>query len=146
MARVFEYDEKGRKYVKDTKMGKRWRVKGLGKKVMTPKKESGKKVKGEKKRRFCPGTVGLQEIHKYQKSTGFLIRKLLFARWVGEIAQTPRGDLNCQVMALLALQEAAEAYAINVFKDTNLCAIHAKRVTLIPKDIQLAWMIQGGYD
>ena len=64
-------------------MGIRWRVKGLGKKVKAPKKESGKEVKGEKKKRtrFCPGTVALQEICKYEKSMGFLIRKLPFARW-----------------------------------------------------------------
>ena len=65
---------------------------------------------------------------------GFLIRKLPFARWVREITQAQRGNLNFQAMAL---QEAAETYIINLFKDTNLCAIHAKKVVLMTKDVQL---------
>nr|GEZ96290.1 histone H3-like centromeric protein CSE4 [Tanacetum cinerariifolium] len=78
------------------------------------------------------------EIRKYQKSTELLIRKLPFQRLVREIAQDFKTDLRFQSHAVLALQEAAEAYLVGLFEDTNLCAIHAKRVTIMPKDIQLA--------
>ena len=81
------------------------------------------------------------EIRKSQKSTGFLIRKLPFVRWVRQIAQAQWGDFCFQALALLALQKAAEAYAVNLFEDANLYTIHAKRVALIPKDIQLAQRI-----
>ena len=53
----------------------------------------GLKTEKRKKKRFCPGTVALQEIRKFQKTTGFLIRKLPFARWVRKHAQEQRGDL-----------------------------------------------------
>jgi len=59
--------------------------------------------------------VALREIRKYQKST----------------------DLRLQVSAILALQESAEAYLVGLFEDTNLCAIRAKRVTVMPKDMQV---------
>ena len=71
----------------------------------------------KKPHRFRPGTVALREIRKYQKSTELLIRKLQF-----------------QSSAVGALQEAAEAYLVGLFEDTNLCAIIAKRVTIMPKD------------
>lgn len=93
--------------------------------------------------RFKPGTVALREIRKYQKSTELLIRKLPFQRLVREIAQDFKTDLRFQGSAVLALQEAAEAYLVGLFEDTNLCAIHAKRVTIMPKDIQLARRIRG---
>ena len=89
------------------------------------------------------GTVALREIRKYQKSTDLLIRKLPFQRLVREIAQDFKTDLRFQSSAVLALQEAAEAYLVGLFEDTNLCAIHAKRVTIMPKDIQLARRIRG---
>ena len=93
--------------------------------------------------RFRPGTVALREIRKFQKSTDLLIRKLPFQRLVREIAQEYKSDLRFQSNAVLALQEAAEAYMVGLFEDTNLCAIHAKRVTIMPKDIQLARRIRG---
>ncbi|KAF2536583.1 hypothetical protein F2Q68_00022982 [Brassica cretica] len=93
--------------------------------------------------RFRPGTVALREIRKYQKSTELLIRKLPFQRLVREIAQDFKTDLRFQSSAVAALQEAAEAYLVGLFEDTNLCAIHAKRVTIMPKDIQLARRIRG---
>ena len=96
-----------------------------------------------KPRRYKPGTVALREIRKYQKSTELLIRKLPFQRLVREIAQDFKTDLRFQSTAILALQEAAEAYLIGLFEDTNLCAIHAKRITIMPKDIQLARRIRG---
>ena len=93
--------------------------------------------------RYRPGTVALREIRKYQKSTELLIRKLPFQRLGREIAQDFKTDLRFQSSAVLALQEAAEAYLVGLFEDTNLAAIHAKRVTIMPKDIQLARRIRG---
>ena len=97
----------------------------------------------KKRRRFRPGTVALREIRRYQKSTELLIRKLPFQRLVREIAQDFKTDLRFQGSAVLALQEASEAYLVGLFEDTNLCAIHAKRVTILPKDIQLSRRIRG---
>jgi histone H3 len=97
----------------------------------------------KKPHRYRPGTVALREIRKYQKSTELLIRKAPFQRLVREIAQDFKNDLRFQSTAVLALQEAAEAYLVGLFEDTNLCAIHAKRVTIMPKDIQLARRIRG---
>ena len=96
-----------------------------------------------KPHRFKPGTVALREIRKFQKSTDLLFRKLPFARLVYEIGQDFKTDLRFQSQAILALQEASEAYLVGLFEDTNLCAIHAKRVTIMPKDIQLARRIRG---
>ena len=93
--------------------------------------------------RFKPGTVSLREIRRYQKSTELLIRKLPFQRLVREIANETKSDLRFQSSAVLALQEAAEAYMVGLFEDTNLCAIHAKRVTIMPRDMQLAKRIRG---
>jgi len=95
------------------------------------------------KSRFRPGTIALREIRKYQKTTELLIRRLPFQRLVREISQDHRGDLRFQTQAVIALQEAAEAYLVGLFEDTNLCAIHAKRVTIMPKDMQLARRIRG---
>uniref|UniRef100_A0A8I5N9J9 Core Histone H2A/H2B/H3 domain-containing protein n=1 Tax=Papio anubis TaxID=9555 RepID=A0A8I5N9J9_PAPAN len=92
----------------------------------------------KKPHRYRPGTVALREIRRYQKSTELLIRKLPFQRLVREIAQDFKTDLRFQSSAVMALQEACEAYLVGLFEDTNLCAIHAKRVTIMPKDIQLA--------
>ncbi len=93
--------------------------------------------------RFRPGTVALREIRKYQKSTETLIRRLPFQRLVREISQDFRADLRYQSHAIAALQEAAEVYLTKLFEDTNLCAIHAGRVTIMPKDMQLARRIRG---
>ncbi|XP_061002278.1 uncharacterized protein LOC133059311 [Dama dama] len=97
----------------------------------------------KKPHRYRPGTVALREIRRYQKSTELLIRKLPFQRLVREIAQDFKTDLRFQSSAVMALQEACEAYLVGLFEDTNLCAIHAKRVTIMPKDIQLARRIRG---
>ncbi|KAM0869840.1 hypothetical protein ACQ4PT_040404 [Festuca glaucescens] len=85
----------------------------------------------KKPHRFRPGTVALREIRKYQKSTELLIRKLPFQRLVREIAQDFKTDLRFQSSAVSALHEAAEAYLVGLFEDTNLCAIHAKRFTIM---------------
>jgi histone H3 len=93
--------------------------------------------------RYHPGTVALREIRKYQKSTELLVRKLPFQRVVREIAQDFKTDLRHQGNALLALQASSEAFLTGIFEDANLIAIHAKRVTIKPKDIQLARRIRG---
>ena len=142
MVCVIEHIDKKR-YTQDMKTGRQWRVLEVKEKV----RERGKKVAdveetwNEKKRRFRPGTVALQEICKFQKSTSFLIRKLPFVRLVRKIAQEQWGDLGFQALVLLALQEVVEANIINLFEDANLCAIHTKHVTLMPKEIQLAHSI-----
>lgn len=105
---------------------------------------SNKKVpSGKKPYRYRPGTVALKEIRKYQKGTELLIKKLPFQRLVREIAQDYKSDLRFQSSAVAALQEASEAYLVSLFEDTNLCAIHAKRVTIMSKDLQLARRIRG---
>ena len=116
-------------------------------------KKSGQKApKGGVKKhyRYRPGTVALKQIRQYQKSTELLIRKLPFQRLVREIAGDSEiitsplcGKVRFQSAAIMALQKAAEAYLVGLFEDTNLCAIHAKRVTIMPKDIQLARRIRG---
>ena len=102
-----------------------------------------------KKRRWRPGTKALMEIRKYQKSSRLLIRKLPFSRLVRHLAQihfvSPGQAFRWQSMAILALQQAAEAYLTGMFEDANLCAIHAKRVTIMPKDLLLARRIRGGF-
>lgn len=94
-------------------------------------------------RRFRPGTVALREIRKYQKSTELLIRKLPFQRLVREIVQDLRNDLRMTSISFEVLQEASEAYLVGLLEDTNLCAIHAKRATIMAKDMQLARRIRG---
>ena len=108
-------------------------------------KTSSASQKGTKKpRRYRSGTVALREIRRYQKSTELLIRKLPFQRLVREIAQDlGKKDVRFQSEAIIALQEASEAYLVGLLEDSNLCAIHAKRVTITPKDIQLARRIRG---
>ena len=85
------------------------------------------------------------EIRRYQKTTELLIRKLPFQRLIREIAQEYKSHLRFQSSAIMALQEATEAFLIGLFEDTNLCAIHAKSVTIMPKDIQLARRICGDH-
>ena len=99
--------------------------------------------KGRKGKRYKPGTLALKEIRKYQRSTELMIRKLPFQRLVREIAQDFKPDLRFQSAAIGALQEASEAYLVRLMEDTNLCAIHARRVTIMPKDMQLARRIRG---
>ncbi|XP_059119329.1 histone H3.1-like [Peromyscus eremicus] len=74
----------------------------------------------KKPHRYRPGTVALREIRRYQKSTELLIRKLPFQRLVREIAQDFKTDLRFQSSAVMALQEACEAYLVGLFEDTNL--------------------------
>ena len=103
----------------------------------------------KKPHRYCPGTVALREIRKYQKSTDLLIRKAPYQRLIREIygriareSHVP-SDYRWQGTSILALQEASEAYHVGLFEDTNLCSLHSKRKTIQPKDIQLARRIRG---
>ena len=96
-----------------------------------------------KPHRYRAGTVALQDIRHFQKTSALLIRKLPFQRLVREITQDFKTDLRFQSAAILCLQEAAEAYLVRLFDDANLCAIHARRVTIMPKDILLARRIRG---
>ena len=97
----------------------------------------------KKPHRYRPGTVAIREIRKYQKTTDLLIKKLPFQRVVREIAQEFNSNLRFQASAVVALQEATESYIVGLFEDTNLCAIHARRVTIMPKDMKLAKRIRG---
>ncbi len=87
---------------------------------------------------YRPGTVALCEIRKYQKSIELLIRKAPFQHLVHKIAININLDLRMQSTALLALQEALEAYLVRLFEDTNECALHGKHVMIMSKDMQLA--------
>jgi histone H3/H4 len=101
-------------------------------------------IQSPAKRRYRPGERALREIRFYQRNVDLLIRRLPFARLVKEV-QTYffRKEYRWQAEAMLALQEAAEAHLVGLFEDANLCTIHAKRVTVMPKDIQLARRIRG---
>ena len=113
-----------------------------------------KEMTTKKKHRYRPGTVALREIRRYQRTTDLLIRKLPFQRLVREVAEdvvkemrNPREEnitgVRFQSTAIMALQEAAEAFLVGLFEDTNLLAIHAKRVTIFIKDMQLARRIRN---
>jgi histone H3-like centromeric protein A len=143
---------------------------GGGKGGKAPRSSGVGYTAGRKKARYKPGTVALREIRRYQKSTELLMAKLPFARLVCPpssiatartvclhyiVLQVREVSLNVapitsdvtrwQSQAIQALQEAAEAFLVHLFEDTNLCAIHAKRVTIMQKDIQLARRIRGAW-
>jgi histone H3 len=103
------------------------------------------KVEGPKKKkhRYRPGALALKEIRRYQNSTELLIPRLPFQRIVREIAKEFKLNLKFQSAAIGTLQEASEAYLVGLFEDTNLCCLHASRVTIMPRDIQLARRLRG---
>ena len=111
------------------------------------KKPTAAQSKGgiKKKRRYRPGTVALKEIRKYQMSTSLLIEKSPFQRLVREITMElfQGQSYRFQTTAILAMQEASEAYLVHLFEDTLCCALHAKRITIMVKDMQLARRIRG---
>ena len=115
-------------------------VSGSGK---APRTQVNVGTKKRKHQKYRPGTVALREIRRFQKSTELLIRQMPFQRLVREIAQTYSPYLRFQSGAVLALQEAAETYLVGLLEDSNLCAIHVKRVTIMPRDMQLAQRIRG---
>ena len=96
----------------------------------------------QKKFKWKPGTRALREIRFYQKSTALLLRRLPFLCLVREVAQDFKMDLRFTADAAYTLQCASEDYLVRLFEDSNLCAIHTRRVTIMPKDIQLAWRIR----
>lgn len=100
------------------------------------------RVKTQKNDRFRPGVVALREIRRYQKSEDLLIPKLPFQRLVREIAEDFKTNLKFKSEALGAIHEACEAFLVGLFEDANLCAIHSKRVTIMPRDIQLVRRIR----
>ena len=106
-----------------------------------PRSQAGQPLM-QQKHKYRLGTVALREIQKYQKSTDLLIRKLLFQCLVCEILHEIKPDFRLTPATVMALQEATEAYLVRLFDDANLCAIHAKRVTIQPKDIHLAMRIR----
>ena len=108
-----------------------------------PRSQAGNPLAQHQLHRFRPGTVTLREIQKYWKSTDLLIRKLQFQCLVHEIVQRFSAELRVTPAMVMALQEAAVAYLVQLLEDSNLCAIHAKHVTILPKDIQLARWICG---
>eukprot|EP01029_Cantina_marsupialis_P029149 TRINITY_DN779871_c0_g1_i1.p1 TRINITY_DN779871_c0_g1~~TRINITY_DN779871_c0_g1_i1.p1 ORF type:complete len:143 (+),score=12.87 TRINITY_DN779871_c0_g1_i1:83-511(+) len=134
MARVKRANPK--KTLKQHKQGDR-EVKAARKSIPVPATK--------KKHRRKPGTVALQEIRKYQRSTELLIQKLPFQRLVREISQDIDVEYRWQGTALAALQEAAEAYCVGLLEDSNLCSIHAGRVTLMCKDLRLARRLRGDF-
>ena len=113
--------------------------KKLGSKKAASASAGGKK----KSRRFRPGTVALREIRKFQKGVDTLIRKAPFQRLVRELAAQQKDGLRWQSAAVAATQEATESYVIGLLSDTNLCALHARRVTIMPRDVHLARRLRG---
>ena len=109
-----------------------------------PKKIAAQKA--AEKKRYRPGILALREIKKYQKSTEMLIPKAPFTRLVREVGLNEKKDIRFQKQAIEALHQSSEAYILGLFEDTNLCAIHAKRVTIMPKDMQLARIIRNEQD
>ena len=96
------------------------------------------------RRRRRPGTAALREIRHYQRGTGLLLCKRAFVRIVREITNNVAPEpYRWTADALVALQHATEDFAVYLLEDTNLCAIHAGRVTIAPKDLQLARRIRG---
>ena len=118
--------------------------KSISKKGRDPKLEAeAKKVEGKQKHRFLRGSVAVREVRRYQSYSRLLLTKRPFQRVVRDIAVSINGELRWSSIALMALQEAAESYLTGLFEDSNLCAIHANRVTIMKKDLDLARRIRG---
>ena len=131
---------------KKVKVGSKASV-ASGSKVAKAQKKTAPAAGGVKKerqfKRWRAGTVALREIKRYQKATTLLMARAPFQRLVRSVCEGVDAQLRFQSQALLALQEAAEAYLTGLFEDTNLCAIHANRVTVMKKDLDLARRIRG---
>lgn len=97
----------------------------------------------KKPHRYRPGTVALRQIRKYQKSSDLLIPKARFEGLSRELLPDFKSDARFATNSVLAQQEACEAYLVGLFENANLCAIHGKRVTILPKDITLARRVRG---
>ena len=125
------------------KGSKKMPAKAKGSKAVKKSAPAAGGIKDRKTRRNKPGTVTLREVKKYQKSINNLLPRAPFQRLVRNIVSDMDHQLRFQSTALAALQEASEAYLVGVFEDTNLCAIHANRVTVMKKDMDLARRIRG---
>ena len=136
-------EEQHKKHLAHVDTGGKWPRKQIATKAARKANPNHLPAGIKKPHRYRPDTVALHEIHHYQKSTELLIRKLPFQRLMREITQDFKTDLQFAVQTMAALQEATEAYLVGLFEDANLCAIHAKRVTIMPRDIQLAKHIHG---
>ena len=130
--RTARRDEKGKEKTKRPTYGKK-----------QPRSQAGNPPSQHQPYRYQPGTVVLREIREYQRSTDLVICKLPFQHLVNEIVQGFNTEFRVMPAMVMALQEAAEAYLVQLLEDSNLCAIHAKHVTIQPKDIQLARWICG---
>ena len=111
----------------------------------TKREEKSKQEKEQKDKtmKMKRGLKALKDIKKYQSNTEMLIRRLPFQKVVKEIVQKVREDLRWQSTAVLALQEAGETFLVGLLEQSNLCMIHAKRITIMPKDVQLVRCIRG---
>lgn len=118
------------------------RASSAGGKTQTKQPDAKKHQPPKKKRRYRPGTVALREIRKYQKTSDLLVAKAPFQRIVKEICTNIKSDIRYQSSAVLATHEAAESYLVGLNEDANFCAIHGKRVTVMPKDMQLVKTIK----
>ena len=125
--------------VKETARAK----KGLGSKKSKAPKAAGATTGVKRAHRWRPGTVALREIRKFQRSTELLVQRAPFQRLVRELASSQKEGLRFQSSAVQAIQEATESYVISLLADTNLCAIHTRRVTIQTKDVQLALRLRG---
>jgi histone H3 len=109
----------------------------------------GKKKKTTHHHRYHPGTKALREIRHYQSTTENMIPKEPFRRLVKEVATELKlkgaisTDVRFESTAIAALQEGAEAFLTGLFDDTNLCALHANRQTIMTKDMELARRLRG---
>ena len=109
----------------------------------------------KKPHRYRPGMVALREIRRYQRYTENLIKRTPFQKLIREISQeyricpdgpgTPSVQVHFQSTAIAALQEAAENFIVGLFEDVNLLAIHARCVTIMPRDIHKALCIKGDH-
>ena len=111
--------------------------------TMVAKKSAPFKARLKTPHRFRPGTQALRAIRRYQKTTDLLLQRRPFQRLVREVAGQFNSQLRFQSLAVLAIQEAAEAFLVTLFESANLCAIHAKRVTIQPRDLRLAMRLKG---
>jgi len=93
--------------------------------------------------RWRPGTVALRQVKKLQASTALLIARAPFSRLVREIAESHKAGLRFQSSAVAAIQEATESFVIGLLGDANLTALHANRVTALPRDLQLVRRLRG---
>ena len=117
--------------------------KGGSKNRLLPGNNAVKQRPSKRRFRSRPGVVALREIKRLQRSTDLLVPRLPFQRVVKEIAGKINSDLRFSAQGLLALQESAESFMTGLFEDSYMCTVHAKRVTLMPKDVQLARRIRG---